>query len=181
MRAIVAVLTLAACAPRGVAPSRTTLADSSDQVMDSMRTIITRNGIKATELEADTAWIYQSRQVADLKGVRIVFFEPNGSISSTVTAATGTYQMRDGTLDARGNVVATTPSGRVVKTEHLVFDRIANQIRSDTAYTLTTPTEEGSGMGFTTDPDFRRFQTTGARGRQRGPGIILPDKSGATP
>ncbi|MDZ4257117.1 MAG: LPS export ABC transporter periplasmic protein LptC [Gemmatimonadales bacterium] len=181
IRLLVILLVLAACSPRGVAPMRTTLADSSDQVIDSMRTVITRNGVKTTELEADTAWIYQSRQVADLKGVRIVFYEPNGAVSSTVTADTGMYQMRDGTLDARGNVVATTPNGRVVKTEHLIFDRIANQIRSDTAYTFTSPTEEGSGMGFTTDPDFRRFQTTGARGRQRGPGVILPDKSEGAP
>jgi LPS export ABC transporter protein LptC len=166
-----------ACGERGIAPARSVVADTSDMVMDTMRTIITRDGIKTSQIEADTAWIYQSRQVADMKGVTMTFYEENGSISSTVTAATGVYQMRDGTLDARGDVVAVTPNGRTLRTEHLIFDRIANQIRSDTAYTFTSPDGNGSGMGFVTDPDFRRLETSRASGRQRGKGFVLPGQT----
>lgn len=167
----------AACADRGVTPSRAATADSSDMVLDSMRLIITRDGIQTSVVEADTAWIFNARQVADLKGVRMTFFEPNGRVSSTVTSDSGVYQMRDGTLDARGNVVATNPGGRVLKTEHLVFDRIANQIRSDTTYTFTSPDGDGRGTGFVTDPDFERLQTSRASGRQRGAGIVLPGQT----
>lgn len=168
---------ITACGEPGVVPIKSVVSDTSDMVMDTMRTIITRDGIKTSQVEADTAWIYQSRQVADMKGVTMTFYEENGSISSTVTAATGIYQMRDGTLDARGNVVAVTPNGRTLRTEHLIFDRIANQIRSDTAYTFTSPDGNGAGMGFVTDPDFRRLETAQARGRQRGKGFVLPGQT----
>ncbi len=175
------LIAVTACTAQGIAPKRAASSDTSDYVMDSMHTIVTRDGIRTSEIAADTAWIYQARQLADLKGVQMTFYEPNGAVSSVVTSETGVYQMRDGTLDARGNVIATTPGGRVLKTERLIFDRIANQIRSDTAYTFTSPSGDGSGMGFITDPDFRRLQTSRARGRQRGPGIVLPGQTPDAP
>jgi LPS export ABC transporter protein LptC len=167
---------LAGCAQRGVTPTRAAGADSADQVLEGMAHTITRDGIKSTYLEAESAWVYQDRNLIDLKGVKVTFYGPTGAVRSVVTADSGTYRMRDGSLDARGNVVAVTPppDSATLRTEHLLFDRVSNLIRSDTAYTYSGRQAAGSGASFETDPDFKRFRSWQPRGRQRGQGFLLP-------
>ncbi len=170
-----------ACVERGVAPSAVASADSADQVMVGMAHTITRDGIKSTYLEADSAWVFQAREVTEMKGVRVTFYGPNGAVRSVVTADSGSYEMRSGTLDARGNVIAVTPppDSGTLKTEHLLFDRATNQITSDTSYTYTSLRGNGSGASFETDPDFRRFRSWQPKGRQRGEGFVLPGQDSA--
>jgi LPS export ABC transporter protein LptC len=172
--AMLALTVTAACGRPGVVPTQTAVADSADQIMTQMWTNIVRNGLNVSKVEADTAYIYEGRRVADLVGMKLTFFDSTGAISSVVTAKTGQYQMTDGILDARGNVVATNPGGRVLKTEHFVYDRLSNQIRSDTAFTFTSPGGNGSGASFTSDIGFRNIVTTRPRGQQRGGGFLLP-------
>jgi LPS export ABC transporter protein LptC len=174
---VVAVLaTLAACAERGVTPSRGNVADSADQVIQGMETQVTKGGVLLSTVQADSAWVYNARQVTDLKRVTMIFYDNRGQVSSTVTADSGTYQMRDGTLEARGHVVAVTPApdSKTLNTEHLVFDKTARLIRSDTAYTFTSASGNGSGASFETDPDFKRIRSWQPKGRQRGTGFLLP-------
>ena len=171
-----ALMLVAACSPRGVPASQAASADSADQVMEQMVHTISTDGIKTVHLEADSAWVYNSRRVIDLKSVRMTFYSASGAVRSRVTSDSGVYHLADGTLDARGNVVATTPppDSGVLKTEHLVFDKATNRISSDTAYTFTSTKGNGSGASFETDPDFRRFTSLQPRGRQRGEGFLLP-------
>ena len=176
-------LGLTACSERGVTPARVATADSADQVMSGMGHTITRDGVKSTYLEADSAWVFQAREVTERKGIKVTFYSPKGAVRSVITADTGTYHMRDGTLDARGNVVAVTPppDSGPLKTEHLLFDRVTNVITSDTAYSYVSRRGNGSGASFETDPDFRRFRTWQPKGRQRGQGFELPGQDSAGP
>lgn len=167
-------IVLSACGKPGVRPAQANVADSADQVLDSMWTNILRDGINVSKVEADTAWVYQQRQVADLKGLKITFYDSTGAITSSIVADSGVYSIAEGLLDARGNVVASNPSGRVLKTEHFVYHRSVNEIRSDTAFTFTSPGGNGSGASFTSDIGFRNIVTVRPRGRQRGQGFLLP-------
>jgi LPS export ABC transporter protein LptC len=177
------MLATMACGQRGITPARAVRADSANQVMSQMAHTITRDGIKSTYLEADSAWVYNERQMIDLKVVRVTFYTATGSVRSTVTADSGSYNLRDGSLDARGNVIAVTPppDSSVLRTEHLTFDRLTNLIRSDTAYTYTGTRGAGSGASFETDPDFKRFRSWQPRGRQTGPGFLLPGQDTTGP
>lgn len=169
----------AACGKPGVVPRKAALGDTADQVMGKMLTNITDNGVQVLQLTADTARIYQNRQVADLQSVTVMFFDKSGKWASTVTSKTGVYSIRDKSLDMRGNVVATTPGQKTLKTEHLIYDRIANQVRSDTAFTFTAPDGNGSGASFESDPDFRNIVTLKPRGQQKGKGFLLPGQRDA--
>lgn len=185
LRWLVVATAFAACAERGVTPSRGTVADSADQVMTQMETEVTRGGVRVTRVQAESAWIFNARQVAEMKQVTMVFYDQSGVITSTVTADSGTYQMRDGSLEARGNVVAVTPApdAKTLRTEHLTFDKTSRLIRSDTAYTFTSAQGNGSGQSFETDPDFRLIRSWQPRGQQRGQGFLLPgeDTTGGGP
>jgi hypothetical protein len=55
-------------------------------------------------------------------------------------------------MEARGNVVVTTTDGKHLETQQLVYDQIANRIRSDSAFVITEPTRRLDGASFSSDP-----------------------------
>lgn len=168
-------LLAAACGDVGIEPPVAAAADSADQIMEGMAFSVTLDGVKLSHVEADSAWVYQARQINELKKLRVTFFDrANGKEMSVVTADSGTFNQRDGTLDARGSVVATSTNGGILKSEHLVYDKFQNEIYSDTAFTFTSPEGNSSGAAFVSDPDFKRVRAQRPGGRMRGKGFLLP-------
>lgn len=175
--ALLALVPLAACGETGVTPSASTaVADSADQVLEDMSTTIVADGVRRSLVHADTMYMYNDRQLADMRGVTAVFFDAQGNQTSTMTSRTGLYQVAQGTLEARGEVVMVSTDGtnRRLTTEHLVYDRALNQVRSDSFFTYTSPSGVLSGNSFYSDADFRNVVTRQPRGRQRGEGVLLP-------
>ncbi len=167
----------AACGEQGVAPqARIAAADSADQVLEGMTTTILADGVRRSVVSADTAYIYQNRQVAELRTLRASFFDLQGNHTSTLTADRGTYGIEGGTLEAWGNVEVVSMDGtnRRLRTGHLIYDRVQNQIRSDSAFTYESPGGVISGNSFYSDPDFRNVVARQPRGRERGSGMLLP-------
>jgi LPS export ABC transporter protein LptC len=179
-RALVLIVLLVACRDRGVTPHQVAAADSADQVYDSMTFDITRDGVKSSRVQAESAWVYQGRQVADLKNMTVTMYDSTGATISTTTADKGIYGMREQNLDARGHVIAHSSGGKVLKTEHLIYDRNRNLISSDTAFTSTSPTANLSGSWFESDPGFKNVRVTRPKGRSK-KGFVLPGQGpGAT-
>jgi LPS export ABC transporter protein LptC len=174
-----ALLALAACKDDAIRPPLTvTAADSADQVLEGMEHLITSDGVKRTRVIADTAYLYEATQLARLKTVKTTFFDGNGLETSTVTSDSGLYQMRDGSMSAWGDVVATTPDGRRLKSAELKYDANKHQISSDKPFVYDRADQHLEGNGFTSDPDFRNVVTKQPRGGQRpgstGGGAVLP-------
>lgn len=176
MRHALALLVLvAACSKdHGVQPRRTAGADSADQVLSGMKTTITRDGMRQSDVYADSAWMYQARQLSDLKGLVVTMFDSSGAKISTIIADRGIYHTREQSLDARGHVVATSSGGKVLKTEHLIYDKNKNEISSDSAFKSTSPQGNVSGASFVSDPGFKHVVVDKMKGMQKGKGMLLP-------
>lgn len=169
--------TLAACADRGIAPVQSAaVADSADQILERMTTAIVGDGVRKSLVYADTAYIYSERQVASMRNLKATFFDEQGNATAILTARRGEYFMARGTLEARDSVlvVSTDGTNRRLRSQHLIFDRDQNQIRSDSAFTFESPTETLSGTSFYSDPAFKNVVTRQPKGRQRGQGMVLP-------
>jgi LPS export ABC transporter protein LptC len=176
MRALLvfAMGVLAGCTAPGIQPHRTVVADSADQVYAGMTTTISRDGVRESIVNADSTWVYEQRNVSDLKGMTVTMFDSTGAVVSRIKADKGIYHIREQSLDARGHVVATTPSGNVLKTEHLIYDTRRNLITSDTAFTSTGPKGSLSGAHFEADPGFQNVRVTAPRRvLQKGKGIRI--------
>jgi LPS export ABC transporter protein LptC len=170
-----APLRLTACTDTGVRPTTVTqVADSADQVLFKMNTNITADGIRRSYVEAETAFVYQSRQTMDLHHVKMRFFDAQGNPKSTLTADRGIYGTYSNKLDARGHVVVTSTDGKKLQTEHLIYDKLANQIKVDTAFVYDSPTEHSTGMGLDTVTEFKNVRVQQPKGFQRGKGMLLP-------
>lgn len=179
---LIGAVMLAGCGDRGIEPPPAALGDSADQVMKGMSFNVTTEGVKVSRVEAESAWVYNARQMNDLKKLKVTFYDKvTGKETSVVTADSGSYNKKDQTLDARGNVVATASNGKVLKSPHLVYDKVQNMIYSDTTYTFTSPDGAGSGASFTADPDFKQIRSQRMGGRAKGKGFVLPGQEDNKP
>ena len=151
--------TLAACRGREQPPVTAVqaAADSADQVMFCVRTLLTDRGVQQGELFADTAYVYDDNSRFEFRKVRTTFNTPTGAPNGTLTAQRGRYDMRQRVLEGFGDVVVVTTDGKRLLTPHLRFDQSRNLVRSDSAFTLIEGARRSRGIGFESDPNVTRF------------------------
>ena len=164
----------AACEDTGAKPVTTvTATDSADQILEGFSHFVTKDGIRRSRVEADTAYFYEPTQITKLKKIRVVFFDGRGEEGSTLTAQTGTYRWQDGSMDAVGSVLVVSPDGRRLRSETLKYDNPSNTISTNTHFSFDRGTEHLEGNSFRSDPDFKNVVTDKPRG-VAGDGMLLP-------
>jgi LPS export ABC transporter protein LptC len=163
-----------ACEDPGARPTTTVQAtDSADQVLEGFSHWITKDGIRRSEVQADTAYFYENTQVTQLRNIRVIFYDLNGKESSTLTAKAGTYRWQDGSMQANGKVVVVSPDGRRLQTDTLKYDNATNTISTNTHFVMDRGADHLEGRSFRSDPDFRNVVTDKPVGRA-GDGLLLP-------
>ncbi len=167
--AAAAVLLLGACDNKTSPPivRGSALADSADQVMYGARFNLTDAGLARAELLSDTAFFFEDNTRVELRKVETTFYTASGARDAYLTSERGTYNSRQGTMIARGDVVVITEEGRRLVTPELKYDQTMNEISSDSAFTMTEPGRSLEGVGFRSDPNMQNVQ-------------ILRTKSGST-
>jgi LPS export ABC transporter protein LptC len=151
---------VAACGEKGKAPPVATksLSDSADQVLFSVRFFITDHGLMRAEVFGDTMFTYNDNTKSELRRVRSTFFAATGAKNATLTSKWGRYDVRLQTMEARGDVVVVSDSGRKLTTQQLRYDPSRNEITSDSAFVILQPKKRGEGqqtlqgIGFISDP-----------------------------
>ena len=132
--------------------------DTADQMMFGVRTILTDQGVRNAELEADTAFFFDENTRIELREVKLTFHTRTGERNSVLTSREGTYNTRQSQMEARGNVVVVSDDGRRLTSELLKYDQMRNEISSDSAFVLTEPGRRVEGIGFTSDPNMNNIR-----------------------
>jgi LPS export ABC transporter protein LptC len=148
--------------------------DSADQVMFGVHFFLTDGGLRRAELVSDTAFMYDENTRAELRTVNTTFFKPSGEKDAVLTSKTGSYNIRLGSMEARGNVVVVATDGRKMESPHMRYDPNRNEIASDSAFTIT---EVGGritqGIGFIGDPDLNNVRVLRST-KSRGSALTIP-------
>jgi LPS export ABC transporter protein LptC len=174
--ALLAALAAVLGACRGIKPAAVVerATDQADQMLVHMIHMLTTNGVARAKVQADTAYLFSSTQSADLRTVRVTFYDALGHETSTLSARTGSYQWRTGDMEGRGNVVVVTTDGRRLETEALRYNQAKDSVSSDVPFVFDAPDRHIEGEGFTSDPSFRNVIAKRPRGT--GGRFVLPNQ-----
>lgn len=167
--AVTAVLAIAACTTQGSKPPMVaggSLADSAEQVMKDVRTLLTDKGVQRGELFADSAYIFDNSTRFELRKVRATFNTATGVKDGTMVGDRGRYNTTQGILEGFGHVVVSNNAGRRLSSPHLRYNQAANEISSDSAFTLVEPGRTVTGIGFRSDPQMNNVKILRGAGGQ---------------
>ena len=139
---------------------------------------VTADGVRQSEVQADTAFFFEASQTTLLRTMRVVFFDSAGASRATVTAERGQYLWQSGNMTAEGKVVMTTADGRVLKSEKLVFDEVKQQICTDLPFTVDDRSSHVQGQGFCSDKSFTNIRAKEPRGESK-EGMLMPGQGEA--
>ena len=159
---------------KGPPVSPKTDADTAEQTGFGVRTLLTANGVQKGELQADTMYVFNDQTKFDFRNARVKFNTETGAPNGTMKADRGIYDTRTQILEGFGNVVVTTLDGKTLKSPHVKFNQLGNEVTSDTTFEVKAGDRTQSGIGFKTDPNLTRFtcfracRTTGA--------VLLPSQ-----
>lgn len=157
----VAVIALGAGACRRTkAPPVThvpTLADSAQQVMYDVSTLLTTRGVQRGQLFADTAFVFNDQTHFVFRNARVNFNTATGVPNGTMRADRGIYDTRSQILEGFGHVVITTNDGKRLTAPQLRYNQLANEVSSDSAFVLLDKDRTQKGVGFNSDPNLTRF------------------------
>jgi LPS export ABC transporter protein LptC len=165
---------LGACESRQPPPvkAQPTIADSADQVLFGVGTSLYANGLRTGELIADTIFVFDQNNRYELRVVRSQFFSATGQLQGTLTSEQGTYNLRTGIMEARGNAVLKTTDGRQISSPELRYIIHEQLIRSDSSFVMVKPGERVTGVGFTTDPNLRTLKIDRVLGATGSPATV---------
>ena len=155
----VVALAVAGCSKTTQPPSaRATLADTAEQVMYDVHTMLTNSGVKRGDMYADTVYVFDEQTRFVMLRVRATFNTETGAPNGTLRGDRGNYKFREKLLEGFGNVVVTSTDGRRLNSNHLKYSQLSNEISSDSAFTLTQLDRVQRGIGFTSDPNVTVFR-----------------------
>jgi hypothetical protein len=103
-------------------PEKRAAGDSANQVGFGMRGRLSYGGIDKGELRAERAELYDDGLRYVLRGVTVTLTDPLGKVRRTVTAPSGSYDVRRARVDLRGGVTTVSADGRKTTSEHEVIE-----------------------------------------------------------
>ena len=134
------------------------MADTAEQVLFDVHSVMTDHGIKRGDLYSDTVFVFNDQTKFALRRVRGAFTTETGAPNGTMKGDRGTYDLRSQTLEGFGNVIVTSTDGKTLTSNHLKYVQAANQVSSDSAFTLRRKSDVQRGIGFTSDPNLNVFK-----------------------
>jgi LPS export ABC transporter protein LptC len=182
MLALVAAAALAACRKDATAivAKVATTADSADQVIYKMRTVLTDRGVQRAELTSDTAYAFDENTRYELRVVSTIFFNKSGEKDGTLTSKRGTFNTRANVMEARDNVVILGIDGKKLTSPMVRFEQFRNLIVSDSPFVMVEGERRLEGIGFESDPQMLNVKVR-QMSRGTGASILLPSSKNAAP
>lgn len=161
LRAIAILLTVSAtygCGVDSEPPREEERAVLPDQVIMEFATTETFGGDKSWKLLADKAEVFDKKGYSKVFGVKILFYGPEGDVTSVLTSERGRVTEKTRDLQAFGNVLLESSEGVKVETESLRWDNGNERIWSSEFVTVTSGTRVLTGYGFDSDPGLKDLQ-----------------------
>jgi LPS export ABC transporter protein LptC len=129
-----------------------------DSEIDGFKLTQTREGEKLWILSASRALVFEEADRVELTQLRVDYFDEEGNVRSTLTAAEGLLRRRTNDMEASGNVVVVAEDGTRLVTERLTWNERTGKIESDRFVRVTQGDDVFTGVGIEADPDLKNIK-----------------------
>lgn len=138
----------------------------ADLVQYGMVSFLTASGVREGRVEADTAYAYNDSAKVVIRGMRIAFYNDDGTERANITADGGELDENSDRMLARGNVVLIIHAdGRKIESAELNYDPNRDRIWSDSATVQTMRNGQVTrGTAFESDMEFKNVRIANPRG-----------------
>jgi len=136
------------CGPNPVPPN---------QFVEALTLNETSSGQRLYTLEAQKAYVYDPAQRIDVTGVRVLFYDEVGGVSSTLVADEGSIYSKNEDLVARGHVVVRTSDSTELETDSLAWSNQRRLVRTDADLVIQTPKGRIEGRGLVSDAGLNKI------------------------
>lgn len=149
---------------------------------ENISRIYSEEGLLKIKIEAPLEYIYQSEDIFYPKNFRISVYNPNGKITTTLTADSGRFEQIKKLYHAYGNVeVINHEKEQKVNTPELHWNQFKREIYTEKEIAIKTPTETLYGVGMTSNEEFSKYKILQPTGsfvyRERTEGFERPDST----
>lgn len=173
-----ALVALAACGtPAAPADPATETPVDATQRTFGMNLKMSENGALSADVYGDTAFQRPGTEVTELRGVRVLFYQTEGTRPGELTSETGEYDPETGIMVARGDVVLVTYNERgerrVVKSDELHYDPRGDRVWSERETIVEETDRTLVSDGFESDTRF-----TSIRGKNSRTGGVRVNEGG---
>ncbi len=169
------------CERRGSMGPASRPAELPDQEVTDFTISETDLGRVEWKLYADYAATFGARNLVQVRGLRVDFYDDHGRKSSELQAREGEMHQITRDMTARGNVVVQTTSGVRMQTQSLRFLNARQRIVTDEFVRVERGEDVLTGYGFESDPGLEHFQfkrQVKAEVRSRPANLAAPDGGG---
>lgn len=127
---------------------------------------ITSDGRRQSVVQAGHIEVFEKQKVTLFgDGVTVDFYNSAGEHTSVLTSQRARIEERADLFVALGDVIVSSDSGAVLRTERLFWDRTDRQVRSDTLVILTTELDSLRGFDFESNEDLSSWQLKNPTGQ----------------
>ena len=130
------------CGPNPVLPN---------QEIDAFTLHESSSGKRLYTLEAQKAYVYDPAQRVDVAGLRVLFYDEVGGITSTLVSDEGSIYSKNEDLVARGHVIVRTSDSTLLETDSLAWSNQRRLVRTDADLVIQTPKGRIEGKGLVSD------------------------------
>ncbi len=149
---------------------------------ENIRRIYSEEGLLKIKVEAPLEYIYQNQDLYYPKNFRVSMYNPNGDITTTLTADSGRLEQVSKLYHAYGNVeVINHEQEQKVNTPELHWNQFKREIYTEKEIAIKTPTETLYGVGMTSNEEFSKYKIMKPTGsfiyKERSEGFEKPDST----
>ena len=152
---------------------------------ENIQRIYSEEGLLKIKIEAPLEYIYQNQDLYYPKNFRISMYNPNGKITTTLTADSGRFEQINKLYHAYGHVeVINHEQEQKVNTPELHWNQFKREIYTEKEIAIKTPTETLYGVGMTSNEEFSKYKIWKPTGsfiyKERTEGFEKPDSTDMT-
>lgn len=136
-----------------------------DQIITGFGVTITDHGVKDTEVQAATAYVFEQEKRIEARELNVKFFSETGEYYSELWADSGTINMESNDMRAIGNVVVLTEDSLKLETASLDWDDEKEEISTQDSVTFYQKDRTVTGRGLVSDPGLEDVEILSPTGR----------------